>query len=551
MRPMSTAGIIADLQSNHPERQNKALGEATSSTDPLAISALLDFIEHSPITDLTYHQRTTVVYLLSGRSWPDFVPRLLDWLTAYPLLDKLERQRTGGGLGAVALGLLAAFGDRRAFEPMRDLLRQGNEAERRIIMPALGNLGDQRAYPDLMAWLPDPALGANAVEGLYYLRDTRAVEALVGLVQERRTSQRAKGMSLHYLSKWQQPVPAAPFIPVLMSQNWTDAAHAATVLGYSAEREAATPALLEALTRLNNRKHSESGQEHVQAKMVEALGQVGDARAIPVLVAIVKDVRHPDHVRAVAGEALGQLGAIEAREALLQVIGSVRHEAATAGIPKALVMLADDALRPAYAALLRSHHPDWRIHGWMGLARLGDEGDVISQLIADATRMSSTSSEAHYALHCLADLPDGRAYAPLMQVLERIEPHETASLKHMVAALGRSRDPRMVPVVQPYLHHPDDYMKAEAISALAGIGGSSVIHPIVACMSLNEHRVIQRAGAKAMGMLKAADGMRVLLGLLNGFDTWAQREAAASIGAIGEAEGLAAVQTWQAAHGVV
>lgn len=188
---------------------------------------------------------------------------------------------------AIALGKLK---DRKAVEPLFQLLRSDSESMRRTAETALGTLGECATEP-LLTMLHDPDWDVRwrATHILGEIKDLRAVEAL---------------------------------IEVLKDENKYVIEGAITALGEIKDKRAVEP-LTEAL---------KDGNKYVREEATNALGEIKDERAIHALVDILADKDWG--VRWGAANALGEIRHKSAIEPLIHAFSDevryVRESAAAA-----------------------------------------------------------------------------------------------------------------------------------------------------------------------------------------------------------------------------
>lgn len=233
---------------------------------------------------------------------------------------------------ATALGELR---ERRAAEPLVELLGDDRPEVRLAAAVALGGIGDRRAIAPLVDGLkggrfadPAPAgrvlaeLGPDAILELF-----AALEQGNGLLHQRaRQALRAVG-----------PPAVDVLIPLLFAPRWSTRKGAATGLGYLRDRRA-VPALIAAV---------QDPRLDISWAPTWALGQIGDERAMQTLIEKLADEFPATRKDAALG--LGNIGSPRATGPLIVALGDpdswVRWAAATAlgkvGDPSAIGALAD------------------------------------------------------------------------------------------------------------------------------------------------------------------------------------------------------------------
>ena len=202
-----------------------------------------------------------------------------------------------------AMSELAEAGDRRAVAPLLELLKDGRWVP--AVLEALCQVPDRRAVGPVTALLPAlPATQAGvALFLLEQIGDPSAVDAIVPLLQN--------------------PECASLAARVLSRLNWKPATEAETLRLRIANQEwdacvAMGPAAVGPLAA------ALMGPGADRVAIVEALGHIGDSRAVAPVCAIVKDDAGEDLIRAVAAAlaALGDTG----RAALVKMAANPRAE---------------------------------------------------------------------------------------------------------------------------------------------------------------------------------------------------------------------------------
>ena len=247
------------------------------------------------------------------------------------------------GVRVAAAQALGQLGDERAVEPLIAILRDSDSGVRVAAAQALGQLGDERAVEPLIAILKDSDSGVcvAAAQALGQLGDKRAVEPLI-LALEDRTAfsvllrklgpkkieviKAVRQVAALGLKESKELVDSAPST-VLETVSWGKAEYAKSKLeaaGAVVEvvEVKGKDAAAEALGQLGDERAVEplivalgDSDSGVHVAVTQALGQLGDERAVEPLIAILRD--SDSGVRVAAAQALGQLGDKRAAEPLL------------------------------------------------------------------------------------------------------------------------------------------------------------------------------------------------------------------------------------------
>jgi HEAT repeat protein len=221
----------------------------------------------------------------------DYVERLIEilkqrfppeWDALPPIVRGI---RTGGHpLGAArrrAVTALGEIGGDRAFSELvaRVLDTQEEFDIRNLALRTLVRLGDRRAIPAIIQAFGgvNESMDYYIVEALGEFRDTRALDLLMAALD------------------YEDPKADEAWVA-------TAARTALVRLG-----PPAVLPLIEALRNVNKRW---------RAFAAEALGQIGDERALPALIAVVNDEEETDYLRWQASTAIGQLRSDEVLDVL-------------------------------------------------------------------------------------------------------------------------------------------------------------------------------------------------------------------------------------------
>jgi HEAT repeat protein len=210
-------------------------------------------------------------------------------------VEKLIKALKVYGVRRKAVGALGEIGDKRAVEPIIELLGAYDRKVRMSAAKALGKIGDKKAVEPLIRTLrdKDELVRRNAVSALGEIVDKRAVEPLIKALGDE--DEIVRGMSAKALGEIGDKRAVEPLIKALGAYNkdiHRSAAEALVKVGDEAVR-----LLIKAL-----------GDEYWQVRMnaANALGEIGDKRAVEPLVKVLGD--EDEHVRENAAKALGELG---------------------------------------------------------------------------------------------------------------------------------------------------------------------------------------------------------------------------------------------------
>jgi HEAT repeat protein len=328
--------------------------------------------------------------------------------------DHVIRRRAADALGSI--------GDVRAVQPLSAALKDADSYVPERAACALGKIGDIRAVHPLIAALADPhpqtqsaaaaalaKMGAPAVEPLIgalasedrevrcwvadalgKMADTRAVEALVAVLRDPDSEVRRRAAGA--LAKMADPRAVGPLVAALSDASGgvrLAAADALSSLGWKPDRGEAGGAYWVArqnwgrCARIGARavmpligalSGTDSADYMVRIWATEALGKIGDARAVEPLIAAL-----PDGTAGLSGyvaDALGEIGDARAVDPLISQLGAFSaHHAA-----EALCRIGPPAVAPLIGAL-RGEESAVRRLAAESLGKIGD-ARAVEPLIA-------------------------------------------------------------------------------------------------------------------------------------------------------------------------
>ena len=321
--------------------------------DPAAAPELL-----RALYDGDWRVRTAAAEALGWLGAPA-VPGLLQIVNGLRHEDTIETRR-------LALEALGVARDASALTPLLYVLEcEGEPSLRAAAAAALGNLTDARAIPYLLRALSDERpLPAENERVCDY-----AAEALAAFPQD--------GVSAATLARWreQQGLSASP--PALRAPTLEDEPLAITtpdaeMVGMSVE------ALLASLAQLRR------GNWRARQSAVTALGERGDARAVPALLDALKD--ESSHVR---WSAVRALSAIDDNKVVPGLLTALRDEDATVidAAAEALGRIGR-AAQPGLLRALKERRPEVRGTAVEALGRMGNSKAVrpLRKLLGDRAR---------------------------------------------------------------------------------------------------------------------------------------------------------------------
>ncbi len=283
----------------------------------------------------------------------------------------------------------------------------------------------------------------------------------------------------------------------------------------------------------------DSPDANVRGGAAEALGRIGDKKAVGPLLRLVQD--EDRYVRRRAVQALGELRAERAVRPLVGRLSDndwfVRWKVAEAlgkiggsGAIEALLIALEDENRyvrdEATAVLQRMKDPTALE---MIAMRLGHEDDLVR--IAAARVLESI----------VEDTGDTRALQPLLKALD----NRCVNVQEIAArALGHIGEPAVEPLLR-LLNHELDYVVRGAAKALGEIGDHRAVDPLLALLPRWEYHggtrytrdpFVRKISVRALGKIGDAAAIDSLVKIVESSteDSGIRSDAAKALGAIGE-----------------
>jgi len=269
----------------------------------------------------------------------------------------------------------------------------------RAAVSALGEIGDARATEPLIAAMGDKYWGMRlaAAASLGKIGDTRAVRPLIAALKDEHWRVRlAAAVALDNL-RWQP------------DSDETEAQYQAAKRNWDRCVEIGAPSVEVLIAALED-KHSDK-YAFVREGAAEALGKIGDIRAMEPLISALKD--EYEYIRLAAASALGHIGDAQAVEPVISGLKD-EHRLVREAVVGALSNIGTLAVEPLIAALNDEH---WLVRRGAAEA-LGNIGtsQVVEPLLSALEDERSLVREA--AAEALGKIGDTRAMGPLMSTSE-------------------------------------------------------------------------------------------------------------------------------------
>jgi HEAT repeat protein len=408
-------------------------------------------------------------------------------------------------------GALAKIGDRRAVEPLIRMLKTAEFRDEKVVAAqALGKLKDPRAIDPLVEALQTNIFLADnlrqaATQALIEI-GAPAIEPLLPLLQSKHVAVRQAASWALYNLHYDPPPGAAGARYWVAQHDWKKC----VAIG-----EAAVDALIAAF---------EEESVQVRCGAAEALGEIGDARAIPALCMVLNDeskvVRDTiadalvrfgaaayapllkvlqgknGNGRAAAAVALGKLGNPDAVDALLEALQD-QNVQTRATVAKALGALGDRKAVEALVIALKDKKKEAREAAAAALVQIGapapsslvsllrDEEESTRRTAANIlreTKFETKDDDARAWYLCSQGEWDkclelgAQAVEPLLLALQD---SEAAIRKEAARTLGRIGDARSVEPLVAALKDTSVDVRQEACLALGEIGATAAVDALI------------------------------------------------------------------------
>jgi len=476
-------------------------------------------------------------------------PRIADALVAFgaaavpALLEMLDE--AGSTRGAVwAARVLGRIGDGAAMGRLVQRLQDRSDAVRIASAEALGHLRDARALPALVrATLRDPVaqVRAQAAGALGRVGDPLAVDALVGALADPDFGTRI--VALEALETVRPP-DTAPIERALRDHNAEVRRRAALALervGWldrcvedlgSEDRAVARRATARVL-ELGRAGLVDGISAHlyhprfaVRARIVECLGDLGDHRAGPPLLAVADDPSWP--VRARLAEALGKLRLEGGARVLASLLDDPEATVAE-NAAEALGALPGSAVSPLVAHLVAAFDrstPVARARLVECLARLrsADTTDVLLHAADDPAETVRAP-----AVRALGGLGDG---VGLDELARRLSDPSKAVKIAAVDALAMREGDEPLEILIGGLPGAGPAVRERITDVLARSGGHLVQERLAALARTEADRDLRLGIIWTLGKLGAAEAVPVLAALVGDPDPRIRASAAGALGKI-------------------
>jgi HEAT repeat protein len=266
----------------------------------------------------------------------------------------------------------------------------------------------------------------------------------------------------------------------------------------------------------------EHEDERVRKSAMTALGECGDARAVPALMKCFRAYRYWGGARELEW-ALVRLGKL----AVPPLIGALHapHEAVRSNAARVLGEIADpQAIKPLQDAF-RANQKWGRSTAQAALEKFGES--VVPFFIESLGSASPVTRAG--AASALGSIGDTRAVEPVIATLK----DENWRVSWNAArTLGHLKNRQAVGPLLQALEHPNVNVRSAAASSLGSIGDVRAIEPLIVLLKTDEHT--RDDVARALGNLADSRAVGPLIDTLTDEEPMVRAAAAGALGRLGD-----------------
>jgi len=423
-------GKIGDLRALEPLRQMPN-GESEESFNPAA-EAIASILKRSSVFILTQY-----------------------------LKDSDARYRSA------ALQALKSNGSEAALDIFLAHYKNAEAAERLSIINGLYGIDNPRIKEALKDSLndPEPRVRFYAVSRLineYGARDIAPL--LVPPISEPNIDQEMEWLLRDALVKCKDPRTAEPLLKLLNETNVSAQTIAADGLGAIKEQRA-VPRLIELAEPVPgkgpDKYRGHRPEVYLRAAALQALGEIGDGRAVPVLLAALREDPPGDCEPSLGKVAALVLGKCRDKRAIEPLILSLQDPLVSGAAAEALGIIGDQRAIEPLKKLQTDEMPNISILG--ALAKLGDR-DALDELFVIAKKNDRYYNSDAAAVHALGAVNDARVVPALIAALARSSACDAAAQE-----LAIRKEPRAIPALIAELRKNNhSYFVVEALRDITG-----------------------------------------------------------------------------------
>ena len=437
----------------------------------------------------------------------------------YPVLQWLEGRSPDIAFSIPWRSADDHLDDPGAIDSVLNCQRTGSADTRVLATEVLGQTGDSRAVPPLLAMMQshDANARALAIRSLGRLHDPRA---LLPLLDARKDPVPAvSGAAYYALSQLRDIHDPAPFLARLHDPDWQVRSEMAQLLGLTGDARAVEP-----LIHVLQTNTDENGGN--RERTVLALGLLGDDRAVEPLIAALHDP--VEWVRSAAAWALGKIGDQRAIAPLLDAldVGDPRFQVR---VSSALLDLGDKRGWPPLLAVMNEHDDMLRAIGAETLAEHPDASaiDTVLDVVKDQHAWNR-----YEALKSMAMLKDPRlthAWQVMKEMPAEIFNYPLKDINLLVQGDAEARDRLLTRLAPDRREFSSSY---PLLLMLASIDDALFIEPLARLLTVPDP-MARVLAARVLALRKDARGIPPLLTTLgNPRDTTCYAVACKTLGEI-------------------
>jgi HEAT repeat protein len=282
------------------------------------------------------------------------------------------------------------------------------------------------------------------------------------------------------------------------------------------------------------------GNSILRREAARALGQIGSNKPVNALIGILHDKERD--TRRAAAYALGRIGDNRAVPALIKALKDPEF------VDPAAYALGEignkSAIQPLRAMLYAGSRIS--ISAATALAKLGDE-EVAAALLKIAAGNYSAYKDRRDALRALADLGNKSVIPELNKIWEHnSDINIRASAAYAITKLTGD-EKAFAFLIDTVLSNEKPFRKEVAASALGEIGDKRAVEPLMKLIEGKQGDAINNA-AEALGKLKDKRAIGLLVGLLNDPFQWNRKAAVEALASITGKDFGMDYEKWKAWH---
>ena len=261
----------------------------------------------------------------------------------------------------------------------------------------------------------------------------------------------------------------------------------------------------------------------VRGGAAQALGEIGDKRAVEPLINALKADKS-EYARRQIAQALGELGDPMAIEPLIQALrdeDSSLREVAAKSLDKLGWNPGEDIAKVYYLIAKKQ---------WKEFTKIGKQ--AVEQLIQ--TLKDEDSQVRDGAAQALGEIGDKRAVEPLINVLKADKNFYVRG--GAANALGKLKDTGAVePLINALKADKNSYVRGGAANALGKLKDTRAVEPLINALKADEDSHVRWGAANALGELKDTGAVEPLINALKADeDSEVRWVAAQALGEIGD-----------------